>query len=75
MAWLVLDFLRAHADPAAFTPYGLNALVAWPAISLTVGALFVRPDRRLTYLTISTALSVLLEIFSSLSLDDIYDLS
>ena len=63
VAWLVLDFLRAHADPAAFTPYGLNALAAWLAISLTVGALFVRPDRRLTYLTISTALSVLLEIF------------
>lgn len=60
--WLVVDFLRAHGDPSAFNPYGLNALVAWLAVSLTLGALFVRPDRRLSYLTVSTALSVILEI-------------
>jgi hypothetical protein len=60
--WLVADFLRAHGDPSAFSPYGLNARVAWLAVSLTLAALFVRPDRRLSYLTISTALSVVLEV-------------
>ena len=41
-----------------FTPYGLNAVVAWIAVELAVAALFVRPDARATALSAMFVLSV-----------------
>jgi len=41
-----------------FTPYGLNAIVAWIAVELAVAALFVRPDVRATALSAMFVLSV-----------------
>jgi hypothetical protein len=45
-----------------FTPYGLNAVVAWIAVELTVAALFVRPDARVTALSAMVVLSVVGEV-------------
>jgi hypothetical protein len=70
---LVLAFVRltiqlADALPSpAFTPYGLNALVAWLVIALVVAAFFVAPKQRVTVLSAMVALSVLTEVvFSTL---------
>ena len=40
-----------------FTPYGLNAVIAWIAVELAVAALFVRPDARATALSAMFVLS------------------
>jgi Peptidase C13 family len=45
-----------------FTPYGLNAVVAWIAVELAVAALFVRPDARMTALSAMFVLSVFGEV-------------
>jgi Peptidase C13 family len=41
-----------------FTPYGLNAVIAWIALELAVAALFVRPAARATALSAMFVLSV-----------------
>jgi hypothetical protein len=45
-----------------FTPYGLNAVVAWIAVELAVAALFVRPNARTTALSAMFVLSVFGEV-------------
>jgi hypothetical protein len=45
-----------------FTPYGLNAVVAWIAVELAVAALFVRPDARITALSAMFVLSIFGEV-------------
>ena len=42
---IAIQYFEAAPSPA-FTPYGLNALVAWLVIALAVAAFFVRPQRR-----------------------------
>src|SRR5262245_66120087 len=61
---LAIQYLEAAPSPA-FTPYGLNALVAWLVIALAVAALFVRPEARATFLSAMVALSVLTEVVLS----------
>jgi len=68
---LVLALVRlaiqvADALPSpAFTPYGLNALIAWLVIALVVAAFFVEPKQRVTVLAAMIALSVLTEVVLS----------
>jgi hypothetical protein len=45
-----------------FTPYGLNAVIAWIAVELAVAALFVRSDARATALSAMFVLSVFGEV-------------
>ncbi len=59
-----IQHLEATPSPV-FTPYGLNALVAWLVIALAVAAFFVRPAGRTTVLAAMVALSVLTEIVLS----------
>jgi len=59
-----IQYLEAAPSPV-FTPYGLNALVAWLVIALAVAAFFVRPAGRTTVLAAMVALSVLTEIVLS----------
>jgi hypothetical protein len=55
-----LQFVDAGPTPL-FNPYGLNAVLAWIAVALTVTALFVPPPARATALAAVVALSVLTE--------------
>src|ERR1700687_784614 len=57
---IAIQYVEAAPSPA-FTPYGLNALVAWLVIALAVAAFFVRPEARTTALSAMVALSVLTE--------------
>ena len=61
---VAIQYLDAAPSPA-FTPYGLNALVAWLVIALAVAAFFVRPAARGTFLSAMVALSVLTEVVLS----------
>jgi hypothetical protein len=45
-----------------FTPYGLNAVIAWIAMELAVAALFVRSDARATALSAMFVLSIFGEV-------------
>lgn len=56
-----IQYLDAAPSPA-FTPYGINALVAWLVIALAVAAFFVRPAVRATFLSAMVALSALIEV-------------
>jgi hypothetical protein len=49
----------------AFNPYGLNAVVAWIALELTVAALFVRPAGRAAALSAMLVLSIVAEIVTA----------
>ena len=52
----------AAASWSDFNPYGLNAVVAWIALELTVAALFVRPAGRATALSALIVLSIIAEL-------------
>ncbi len=56
-----LQFVEAGPTPL-FNPYGLNSVVAWIAVALTVTALFVPSPARVTALAAVVALSVLAEV-------------
>jgi hypothetical protein len=56
-----IQYLDAVPSPA-FTPYGINALVAWLVLALAVAAFFVRPAVRATFLSAMVALSALIEV-------------
>jgi hypothetical protein len=58
---VAIQYVEASPSPA-FTPYGLNALIAWLVIALLVAAFFVRPEARATVLSAMVALSTLTEI-------------
>jgi Peptidase C13 family len=57
---VAIQYADAAPSPG-FTPYGLNALVAWLAIMLAVAAFFMRPQARTTALAAMVALSVIVE--------------
>jgi hypothetical protein len=58
---IAIQYIEA-APSREFTPYGLNALVAWLVIALAVAAFFVRPEGRATVLSAMVALSVVTEL-------------
>lgn len=69
LAWvIVLAFVRGglqlvEAGPTPlFNPYGLNSVVAWIAIALTITALFLPQPARITALAAVVALSILTEV-------------
>jgi peptidase C13-like protein len=51
--------LVAAGSRHLFTPYGLNAVIAWIAVELAVAALFVHPAARATALSAMFVLSVI----------------
>jgi hypothetical protein len=64
MVTVALEFVAAGPH-GHFAPYGLNAVVAAIAISLTVAALFVAPPARVTALTAMMALTTSAEIVTA----------
>jgi hypothetical protein len=60
--WIASQYWHTRDTAGAFNLYGLNAMAAWLALLLVVTGLFVRPARRLTFLVVSVALYVVLEI-------------
>jgi hypothetical protein len=58
---VAIQYVDAAPSPT-FTPYGLNALVAWLVIALAVAAFFVRPEGRATALSAVVVLSILTEV-------------
>jgi hypothetical protein len=69
LGWvIVLAFVRGglqlvEAGPTPlFNPYGLNSVVAWIAIALTITALFLPAQARVTALAAVVALSILTEV-------------
>jgi hypothetical protein len=65
-ARVALQFAGVAGGQASFNPYGLNAIVAWLAIALAVGALFVRPAARCSALSAMLILSVIADIAMAL---------
>ena len=61
---VLLQWAAALPSPA-FSPYGLNAVVAWIALELAVAALFVRPGARLTALSAMFALSITIDVVTA----------
>src|SRR5262245_4165407 len=59
--WVGLEFWRA-APSFRFNIYGFNAQIAWLALCLTVSAFFVKPGRRLAFLTALVALSIVIDV-------------
>jgi hypothetical protein len=69
LGWvIVLAFVRGglqliEAGPTPlFNPYGMNSVVAWIAIALTITALFVPTPARITALAAVVTLSILTEV-------------
>jgi Peptidase C13 family len=60
------QYALAGASPS-FTPYGLNAIVAWLAIELAVAALFVPAAGRATALAAMVALSIFADVMLSMT--------
>jgi peptidase C13-like protein len=58
---LAIQYVGATPSPS-FTPYGLNALIAWLAIMLAVAAFFASPQARTTVLAAMLALTVVLDV-------------
>jgi hypothetical protein len=58
---IALQFAAAGHAPN-FSPYGLNAVVAWLATELAIAALFVRPVGRTTALSAMLVLSIVGEL-------------
>jgi hypothetical protein len=61
---IAIQYVEAAPSPT-FTPYGLNALVAWLALALAVAAFFVRPEGRVTVLSAMVVLSIPVEVVMS----------
>jgi hypothetical protein len=61
---VAVQYVDAAPSPA-FTPYGLNALVASLVIALAIAAFFVRPAARTTVLAAMVALSAVVEVVLS----------
>jgi hypothetical protein len=59
---VALQYLAAAGASPHFNPYGLNPLVAWLALELTVAAFFVRPAGRATALSAMFVLSIMVDI-------------
>jgi hypothetical protein len=61
-AFRVASQFLAAGPGSSFNPYGLNAVVAWVALSVTVAALFVPATAGATALSAMLALSILAEL-------------
>jgi hypothetical protein len=60
--WVAFQYVHSRGSDGSFNPYGLNAMVAWLALLLTVTGLFVPAPVRMTFLVVSVALAVILEL-------------
>src|SRR5947209_4606040 len=58
----LLDQYVEAGDAARFSPYGLNATVAWTAVSLAIASFFVSSKGRATALAAMMALSALVDL-------------
>jgi hypothetical protein len=58
---VALQYIAAGPAPH-FNPYGLNSVVAWLALALTVAAFFVRPAGRATALAALFILSIIADL-------------
>lgn len=58
------EYFQAGA-PARFVPYGLNAAIAYTALTLAVAAFFVRSEGRTTFLSALMALYVIIIVVSA----------